>query len=147
MTEAPMAHADTEDAPPRRDFLFVATGAVGAVAARAAVWPLINSMNPSADVVALSSIEIDLENVEVGARITVSWQKKPLFIEHRTEATIARARARAEDLDDMRGPAPDAERVQRPEWLIVIGIYMHLGCIPLAQGAGDPLGARAAQEG
>ncbi len=137
-----MTSEAAEDAPrrrpARRDFLFVATGAAGAVTAGAAVWPLIDSMNPSADVMALSSIEVDLAGVEPGSRITVSWQKKPLFIDHRTEATIARARAG--DLDEMPDSEPDAARVQRPEWLIQIGICTHLGCIPLGQNVGDPLG-------
>lgn len=124
--------------PVRRDFLFVATGAAGAVTAGAAVWPLINSMNPSADVTALSSIDVDLAGVEPGSRITVSWRGKPVFIDHRTEEAIARARA--EDLDAMPDPEPDAERAQRAAWLIQIGICTHLGCIPLGQGVGDPLG-------
>ncbi len=125
---------------PGRDFLFVATGAFGAVATGAAIWPPIDSTNPPADVVTLSSIEVDLADVEVGTRITLSWQNKPVFIDYRTDATIARARA--EDLDGMPDPEPDAAPVQRPEWVIQIGICTHLGCIPLGQSDGDPLGNR-----
>ncbi len=142
MTDAPMAYENVESppssGPARRDFLFVATAATGTVTVGAAVWPLINSMNPSADVTALSSVDVDLAGVEPGARITVSWQNKPVFIDHRTESTIASARAA--DLDDMPDPELDAERVQHPEWLVVIGVCTHLGCIPLGQGRGDPLG-------
>ncbi len=114
---------------PRRDFLVVSTGAATAVGAGAAVWPLIDSMNPSADVLALSVIEVDIEQVAVGQAITVVWQAKPVFIRHRTADEI---RAAVEmNVADLRDPQTDAERVQRPEWLVVIGICTHLGCIPL----------------
>ncbi|MEX2647912.1 MAG: ubiquinol-cytochrome c reductase iron-sulfur subunit [Alphaproteobacteria bacterium] len=114
---------------PRRDFLIVATGAASAVGTGAAVWPMIDSMNPSADVLALSVAEVDIEQVAVGQAITVVWQAKPVFIRHRTADEI---RAAVEmNVADLRDPQTDAERVQRPEWLVVIGICTHLGCIPL----------------
>ena len=123
----------------RRDFLYYATAAAGAVATGAAVWPLVDSMNPSADVMALSSVEIDLADVAPGVRITVKWAGKPVFIDHRTESRIAAARA--DDADPgLIDPATDAERAQRPEWLIQIGICTHLGCIPLGQADSDPRG-------
>ncbi len=122
----------------RRDFIYYATAGVGAVAAGAAIWPLVNSMNPSADVTALSSLEIDLDGIEVGTRITVKWQGKPVFIDRRTPEQIALARA--DDGADLIDPALDADRAVQPEWLIVIGICTHLGCVPLGQEIGDPVG-------
>lgn len=122
----------------RRDFIHYATAGAATVASAAAIWPLINSMNPSADVTALSVIEVDIEGVEPGIRITVKWNGKPVFIDHRTEARIEQARAG--DTSDLPDPVPDSERVVRPEWLIVIGVCTHLGCIPLGQRSTDPTG-------
>ncbi len=123
----------------RRDFLFYATAATGAVTTAAAVWPIIDSMNPSADVTALSSVLVDLADVPLGARITVKWHGKPVFIDHRPPERIAAARA--DDANpDLIDPATDAERAQNPEWLVVIGVCTHLGCIPLGQGDADPRG-------
>lgn len=123
----------------RRDFLYVATGTTAAVGTGIALWPLIDSMNPSADVLALSSVEIDLSPIQVGQRITVKWRGQPVFVVRRTDAEIARARAddRNPNLID---PTADADRVQRPEWLVVVGICTHLGCVPLGQRSGDPVG-------
>lgn len=123
----------------RRDFLYLATAAAAAVGTGIAVWPLIDSLNPAADVLAISKIEIDLSNIEVGARVTVKWRGKPVFIVHRTPEQIAQARA--DDLNpDLIEPATDASRVERAEWLIVVGVCTHLGCIPLGQKAQDPQG-------
>ncbi|WP_171052551.1 ubiquinol-cytochrome c reductase iron-sulfur subunit [Ruegeria sediminis] len=137
-----MSHASTrqqtQESETRRDFLFFATGGAAIVATGAAVWPLINSMNPSADVSALAVVDIDLEGIEAGSRITLKWKGKPVFIDHRTEERIAQARA--DDNAPMIDPEPDAERVQRPEWLVVVGVCTHLGCIPLGQGGSDSTG-------
>jgi len=122
----------------RRDFLFIATGAMGAVATAGVVWPLIDSMNPSADVLAIAKVEIDLDPVEPGQRVTFKWQGKPIFVDHRTPERIAMARA--DDTADLPDPATDASRAEREDWLIVIGVCTHLGCIPLGQKSGDPLG-------
>ncbi len=149
-----MSHADSHgdashDESTRREFLFVATGAAGAVAAGAAVWPLIDQMNPSDDVLALASIEVDVAGVEPGIQITQKWRGKPVFIRHRTEAEIETARA--VDLDDLKdtdarnpnvtgdAPATDENRTigDRNEWLVMIGICTHLGCVPLGNEAGD----------
>jgi ubiquinol-cytochrome c reductase iron-sulfur subunit len=97
---------------PRRDFLYVATMAATSVGAVAAAWPLIDSMNPTSDVLALASVEVDLAPIEVGQRITVEWQSRPVFIVHRTAAEIAAARA--DDTADLRDPQPDAERARSP---------------------------------
>ena len=139
------------DEPPakaRRDFLYFATAATGAVTAGAAVWPLIDSMNPSADVTATGIIRADLAGVEPGQRLTVKWQGRPIFVWRRTPEAIAAARAvdLAELIDqsdstrenpnlsaDM--PALDENRTvdETGEWLVVIGICTHLGCIPQGQ--------------
>lgn len=129
--------ADTAG-PSRRDFLVVATGALAAAGSAFALWPFIDALNPAADQTALSSIEVDLSSIEVGQRITVSWRSKPVFIVRRTPAEIAAAQAG--DGADLIDPQPDRERVEVPEWLIVIGICTHLGCIPLGQRAADPVG-------
>lgn len=122
----------------RRDFLYLATATVGIAGAAAALWPFIDSMNPAADIRALSSTEVDLSPVAVGQRITVKWRGKPVFIDHRTEEEISRARA--DDNADLRDPATDASRVKKAEWLVVIGICTHLGCVPLGQKPTDPRG-------
>lgn len=122
--------------PTRRDFLFIATGAAGVVAAGAAVWPLIDQMNPDASTLAAASTEVDLANIAEGQIVTVKWRGKPVFVRHRTPAEIKAAEA--VPLKALRDPASDASRVQKPEWLIVIGICTHLGCVPLGhQGQYD----------
>src|SRR5918992_4984566 len=126
MTAGP-EHAD--EAGSRRDFLYLVTGATAAVGTVALVWPLIESMNPSADVLALAVTEVDLSGVEQGMAITVTWQGKPVFIRHRTPEEIEQARA--VDLSELPDPEPDQERVIKPEWLVAIGICTHLGCVPL----------------
>ncbi len=122
----------------RRDFLYLATAAVGAAGAAGALWPLIASMNPAQDVLALSETEVDLAPIEVGQAITVTWRGKPVFIRRRSEAEVAAARAvNPQDLPD---PQADDARVQKAEWLVMVGVCTHLGCIPLGQSATDPKG-------
>ncbi len=122
----------------RRDFLYLATGAVTAIGTAAMIWPLIDNMNPSADVLALSTTEVDLSPIEQGQSITVVWQGKPVFIRRRTPDEIAKARA--DDTADLPDPQPDEERAQKPEWLVLVGICTHLGCIPLGQKPTDSRG-------
>ncbi|WOJ88804.1 ubiquinol-cytochrome c reductase iron-sulfur subunit [Methylocapsa polymorpha] len=124
-----MAASATVDEPTRRDFLFIATGAVGVVGAGFAVWPLINQMSPDATTLAAASTEIDISNIAEGQIVTVKWRGKPVFISHRTAAEIEAARA--VPVSELPDPATDQSRVQKPEWLIVIGICTHLGCVPL----------------
>ena len=137
MAETGESHHGTDEES-RRDFLVLTAGALGAVTAGMVAWPIIDSMNPSADVLALSTTEVDISGVETGQRITVIWQKKPVFVDHRTQAQIAEAEN--VNLEDLRDPQNDADRVQNPEWLVMIGICTHLGCIPKGQRAGEPLG-------
>jgi ubiquinol-cytochrome c reductase iron-sulfur subunit len=138
-----------DNAGTRRDFLFYATAGAGAVATGAAVWPLINQMNPSADVRGLSSIFVDVSAVEVGTQLTVKWRGKPVFIRRRSPEEIEAARATpVADLMDQRAenanldPAAEATDENRTideagEWLVMIGVCTHLGCVPIGDGAGD----------
>lgn len=128
----------SSDEPTRRDFLYLATAAVGAFGVASVAWPLIDQMNPAADVLALSTIEVDLSQIEVGQRVTVSWRGNPVFIDHRTPEEIEKARA--VDVAELRDPQTDAERVIEPEWLVVVGICTHLGCVPLGQRPSDDRG-------
>ena len=122
--------------PTRRDFLMVATGAMGAIGTIAVAWPFINNLNPAADTLALSTVEVNVAPVQVGQAITVKWRGKPLFIRHRTPEEIKTAEA--VPMSELRDPQTDNARVTdtakkvRPEWLIMIGVCTHLGCIPLA---------------
>ena len=139
MTETAPTGTSAEDTDEtRRDFLLVTTSTVGVVGTALAVWPFIDSMNPAADVRALSSTEIDIAPIEVGQAITVVWRGKPVFIRHRTPKEIDEAGAVA--LGDLPDPQADGDRVKKPEWLIMVGICTHLGCIPLGQRSGDPRG-------
>jgi ubiquinol-cytochrome c reductase iron-sulfur subunit len=123
------------DGETRRDFLLIATGTLGAVGAALAAWPFVHSMNPAADILALSVTEVDLAPIEVGQSITVVWQGKPVFIRRRSAKEIEVARATP--LSDLRDPQTDQERVKKgkDEWLVMVGICTHLGCIPLGQKA------------
>jgi ubiquinol-cytochrome c reductase iron-sulfur subunit len=128
----------TDEAGTRRDFLYLVTGATAAVGTLVLVWPLVDAMNPSADVLALATTEVDLSGVEPGMAITVTWQGKPVFIRHRTPEEIELARS--VDLGQLPDPQPDEDRVIEPEWLVVVGVCTHLGCVPLGQSPGDPRG-------
>ena len=108
----------------RRDFIFTATYAVGAVGVAATVWPLVDQMNPDASVKALASTEVDVSSVEPGKTITVLWRGKPVFIKRRTQNEIDEARSvRMEDLPD---PEKDEDRAKNPEWLVMLGVCTHL---------------------
>ena len=113
----------------RRDFIFTASYALGAVGVGAAVWPLIDQMNPDASVKALSSTEVNVSEVQPGQSITVLWRGKPVFIKRRTEEEIAKARQ--VDLKELKDPEKDEDRAKNPEWLVMVGICTHLGCVPL----------------
>jgi ubiquinol-cytochrome c reductase iron-sulfur subunit len=123
----------------RRDFLLVAATSFVAVGAAVALWPFLDSMNPSADVRALSTTEVNLAPIQPAQRITVLWRGAPVFIDHRTPREIAEAEADDNSLS-LIDPARDEDRVKRKEWLIVVGVCTHLGCVPLGQRATDPRG-------
>ena len=142
-----MSHAE-EHSGSRRDFLYYATAGAGLVATGAAVWPLVNQMNPSDDVKALASIEVDISGVTEGSQLTVKWRGKPVFIRYRTAEEIAAAReVQLADLVDVASrndnqPATDASDANRAldadgKWLVMMGVCTHLGCVPLGDGAGD----------
>ena len=122
----------------RRDFLYLTAGAMGAVGAGSAVWPLVDSMNPAADVLALATTEVDISKVTVGQSVTVVWEGKPVFIRHRTPEEIKSATEI--DVNTLRDPQADKDRASKSEWLIVVGICTHLGCIPQGQKPGQPRG-------
>ena len=113
----------------RREFIFTATYAVGAVGVGATIWPLIDQMNPDASVKALASTEVDISNVEKGQSITVLWRGKPVFIRRRTDEEIAKARD--VNIDELKHPEKDEDRAKDPEWLVMLGVCTHLGCVPL----------------
>jgi len=146
-----VSHADEHEGT-RRDFLYYATAGAGTVAAGAAIWPLVNQMNPSADVQALSSIRVDIADVERGTQLTVKYRGKPVFIRRRLQDEIDAARAvKMEDLVDpvdymwenpnlkQDSPALDENRTMDAagEWLVMIGVCTHLGCVPLGGRSGD----------
>ena len=122
------ARADDEK---RRDFLVLAAAAMGTAGVGLAAWPLIDNMNPARDTLAAATTEVDLAPIEVGQRITVKWRGKPVFISHRAAEEIEEARS--VDVARLRDPETDEARTQRAEWLIVVGICTHLGCVPLGQ--------------
>ena len=119
-----------DDKPTRRDFLYITTGAFGVVGAASVAWPLIDQLNPDASVKAVSTIEVDISSIEPGSFLKVAWRGKPIYIRRRTNEEIADA----EKDDNMNLPYPqkDIDRVQKKEWLVVVGVCTHLGCIPIA---------------
>ena len=127
-----------EDVETRRDFLQMSGAAMGAVGVACFAAPLINSLNPAKDTLALATIEVDISDLQPGQAKTEMWQGKPVFIKRRTPEEIKEA----EDVDvaTLIDPQTDEERVEKPEWLVVIGICTHLGCIPSGQKATDAHG-------
>ncbi len=147
-----MSHADDtagSHKADRRDFLYYATAGAGVVATGAAVWPLVNQMNPSADVRALASIDVDISGVAEGSQLTVLWRGKPVFIRYRTPDEIKQGQdVKLTDLVDTNSEnenlpagtdASDANRAldKDGKWLVMMGVCTHLGCVPLGDGAGE----------
>lgn len=135
-----VGHHGAHEGDGRRDFLRLITASGAVIGVGAIAWPLIDSMNPSKDVLALSSVETDLTPIELGSGITVVWRGKPIFVRHRTEKEIKEA----EDvqLSQLIEPQPDSERVKagHAQWIVLIGICTHLGCVPLGNKPTDPRG-------
>ena len=113
----------------RRDFLFTSSYALGAVAVGVAVWPLIDQMNPDASIKALAITEVDISNIGLGKTITVVWRGKPVFIRRRTQEEINEAQN--VKLGELKDPQKDQDRVKKSEWLVMLGVCTHLGCVPL----------------
>jgi len=114
----------------RRDFLFTASYTVGAVGIGATIWPFIDQMNPDSSVKALATTEVDISQVEPGKSITVLWRGKPVFIKRRTKSEISEAQSVS--LKELPHPEKDEDRVKKSEWLVMLGVCTHLGCVPLA---------------
>lgn len=143
------SHTATAEDPNRRDFLYIATGAVGAVGVAGFAWPFISQMNPDATTRALASIEVDVASIEPGMAITVKWRGKPVFIRNRTEQEIEEAKT--VELSELKdpvsqnlnletgAPATDLNRSAgegKENWIVMIGSCTHLGCVPVGT-AGD----------
>ena len=142
-TEAHPGAADTiheEDGVRRRDFIYVGTGAFAAVGAAAVAWPFINQMNPSADVLALASVEVDVSAIQPGQSIKAVWQSKPVFVRNLTAKEIQEANA--VPLSELRDPQTLDQRTLagHHNWLITLGVCTHLGCIPLGAAEGENKG-------
>jgi ubiquinol-cytochrome c reductase iron-sulfur subunit len=125
----------------RRDFINIAAVSVAGVGAAATLYPLVNQMNPSADVLALASIEVDLSAIQPGQAVKTMFRKQPLFIRQLTPAEIQAANA--VDVASLRDPQSLSERTKpgKPQWLITMGVCTHLGCVPLGAAEGETRGA------
>ncbi len=122
---------NSEEGETRRDFMHMLAGAFGVFGGAIAAWPLINSLNPAKDTLALASVEVDISDIAVGQARTVMWRGKPVFIKHRTEDEIKAARD--VDVQILTDKQTDEERVKKAEWLVTVGICTHLGCVPVGQ--------------
>ena len=134
MSETP----NQDDGVIRRDFLAYTALGMGAISVGSVLWPVIDSMNPARDVLALASVEIDVAAIAEGQSITVKWRGKPVFVRHRTAEEIAAAEK--VNLADLPDPQTDASRVEKPQWLVMVGICTHLGCVPVGQKSADVKG-------
>lgn len=120
---------DTLEDAQKRNFLKLTATSVGVVGLAAAAWPFFNSMNPAADVLAMASMEVDISKIKEGESITVMWRGKPVFIKHRTKSEIASMESTS--LKSLIDPQTDNDRFGlNPQWLVVVGVCTHLGCIP-----------------
>lgn len=118
----------------KRDFLQLTAAAFSAVGVGCVAWPFVHSLNPAQDTLALASIEVDLSPISEGQAITVMWRGKPVFIRHRTQEEIASAQE--VELDGLIDREADDERTQKSQWLVILGICTHLGCVPTGQKSG-----------
>jgi ubiquinol-cytochrome c reductase iron-sulfur subunit len=149
--EADLSSHSAEE-PNRRDFIVIAAQAFAAVGAAVALWPFIHQMNPDASTQALASIEVDLSPIRNGQAVTVLWRGKPVFIRNRTDEEVKAAKsvkldelkdrlARNDALpDNARATDENRTKTGKENWLVLVGICTHLGCIPKGQGMGDNRG-------
>ena len=119
----------------RRDFLYLSSVAIGGVGTASFIWPFLKSMNPAQDTLALGSTEVDISDISIGQSKTVKWRGKPVFIRRRSEIEIAEAKS--VDINLLKDPMKDVDRVQQEEWLVLEGVCTHLGCVPLGQKMSD----------
>jgi len=122
----------------RRDFLQLSTISIGAVGTAAFIWPFLKSMSPAEDTLALGTTEVDVSAIEEGQSVTVKWRGKPVFIRKRTKDEIDEAKT--VNLEDLKDPEEDINRVKKDEWLVLVGVCTHLGCVPLGQKLTDSNG-------
>ena len=122
----------------RRNFLQISTTSMAIIGTGLAIWPFIDSMNPSADVLAKGIKEVNLKDIKKGSSITIKWRGKPVFIKHRTDQEIKQAQE--VNIDELKDPQSDQDRVIDPEWLVLVGVCTHLGCIPSGQKNSDVKG-------
>ena len=122
----------------RRDFLQLSTLTLGGIGTAAFIWPFIKSMSAAADTLAAGSTEVDISMIEEGQSVTIKWRGKPVFIKKRTKEEIEAAKM--VQASDLRDPQDDADRVQKEEWLVLVGVCTHLGCVPLGQKLSDTKG-------
>lgn len=127
-----------QDGETRREFIGLVGTAMGAVGVACAVTPMVNSLNPAKDTLAMASVEVNISDIPVGASKTVKWRGKPIFIRHRTPEEIKEAEA--VEVASLTDKESDSQRVKKPEWLVVIGVCTHLGCIPSGQNPTDMRG-------
>ncbi len=130
--------AETNKEETRRDFLHVSTITIGAIGSATFMWPFIKSMNPAEDTLALGTTEVDISNIEEGQSITVTWRGKPVFIRKRSKQEIAEAKN--VKLSNLPDPEKDSDRVKKEDWLILVGVCTHLGCVPSGQKVSDKKG-------
>ena len=131
-------HGHGSEGETRRDFLALTATALTGIGAAMALWPFIDSMNPAQDVLALSTSEVDLSPIAEGQRVTVTWRKKPVFIDHRTKQQIDEAQK--VNMSELPDPQADSDRAPKSQWLVMVGVCTHLGCIPLGQKETDQRG-------
>jgi ubiquinol-cytochrome c reductase iron-sulfur subunit len=133
-------HGAADDGVRRRDFINIAAVSAAGVGVVGLLYPLINQMNPSADVLALASAEVEISKIAEGQAIKTMWRKQPVFVRHLTGAEIAAANA--VPLSELRDPQTLAERTKpgKLQWLITMGVCTHLGCVPLGAGQGEDRG-------
>ena len=122
----------------RRDFLYLSSISLGTIGTATFIWPFLKSMNPAQDTLALGSTEVNLSDIAVGEGKTVKWRGKPVFIRKRTQEEIKEAKNI--DISLLPDPMKDRDRVQKDEWLVLLGVCTHLGCVPLGQKMSDTKG-------